>query len=42
MRRIGGMIAHILGDMKDESRQTKVRAEISELCKQFPLYEMQE
>jgi glycine hydroxymethyltransferase len=42
MRRIGGMIAHILGDMKDESRQSKVRAEIAELCKQFPLYEMPE
>jgi len=42
MRRIGGMIAHILGDMKDESRQTKVRAEIAELCQQFRLYEMPE
>ncbi|MDP8229000.1 MAG: serine hydroxymethyltransferase, partial [Candidatus Electryoneaceae bacterium] len=42
MRQIGGMIAHILEDMSDEARQTKIREEIRELCGHFPLYPIPE
>jgi glycine hydroxymethyltransferase len=42
MRKIGKMIVYVLGDLADAARQEKVRGEVGELCKQFPLYEIPE
>ncbi len=38
MRQIGAMIAHVLGDIRDEKRLLEVREEVTRLCGQFPLY----
>jgi glycine hydroxymethyltransferase len=39
MKRIGHWIAEVLNHLQDESVQTRVRAEVEKLTKQFPLYE---
>ncbi len=36
MRRIGGWIGEVLADPADTAVQAKVRAEVKELCQQFP------
>ena len=38
MRKIGRMIANVLGDVGDEARQKRVREEVREMAVQFPLY----
>jgi glycine hydroxymethyltransferase len=40
MRQIGKMIAYVLSDLDDETRQKKVRQEVTELCKRFIFYEI--
>lgn len=42
MRQIGGMIAYVLGDLEDTSRQEKVRGQVKELCQRFPFYDIPE
>ena len=36
MRRIGAWIGEVLADPADTAVQVKVRAEVKELCQQFP------
>jgi glycine hydroxymethyltransferase len=38
MRLIGQLIAEVLQDVTDETRQRRVRDKVRELCQQFPLY----
>jgi glycine hydroxymethyltransferase len=38
MKTIGRLIAHVLKDVKDESRQKDVREQVRVLCEKFPLY----
>ena len=38
MRLIGQLIAEVLEDVTDETRQRRVRDKVRELCQQFPLY----
>lgn len=40
MRQIGKMIAYVLGDVEDKTRQEKTRAQVEELCKRFPFYDI--
>ncbi len=38
MRQIGGLIAHVLRDIRNEKRLAEVREEVTLLCGRFPLY----
>jgi glycine hydroxymethyltransferase len=42
MRRIGKMIAYVLGDLADVERQKKTRGQVAEMCQRFPFYEIPE
>ncbi len=42
MRQIGKMIAYVLNDIEDEQRIKKTRAQVSEMCRRFPFYDMPE
>jgi len=42
MRQIGKMIAYVLNDIEDDKRIKKTRAQVSEMCKRFPFYDMPE
>jgi glycine hydroxymethyltransferase len=39
MRKIGGWIAEVLGDLENESLLARIRKEVTQLTEQFPLYE---
>jgi len=39
IRQLSGWIADILDDIKDEKRAAKIRGQVVELCRQFPVYQ---
>jgi glycine hydroxymethyltransferase len=39
IRKLSGWIADILDDITDEKRAAKIRGQVVELCRQFPVYE---
>jgi len=38
MRQVAGLVAEVLADVADASRQTRVATRVRELCAEFPLY----
>ena len=39
IRQLTGWIADILDDIKDEQRAAKIRQQVIELCRRFPVYQ---
>jgi Mn-containing catalase len=39
IRLLGGWIADILDDIKDEQRAAKIQGQVVELCRRFPVYQ---
>jgi glycine/serine hydroxymethyltransferase len=39
MRHVAGLIAEVLADVEDASRQARVAAQVRDLCAAFPLYQ---